>query len=134
MSFPLWASTNSTGLVISGSKSPRRFHGLGLKTKWASVCQLRYKTDGRTSAWDTHRDLAACFTLKQVGLGFPSLISRLVEARLRVVHVASSRRSCGVEAEDGQVDTMGNIGPFYPKIVIFNILGSNGVFVFFLGL
>jgi hypothetical protein len=28
----------------------------------------------------THRDLAACFTRKQVGLGFPSLVSRLAEA------------------------------------------------------
>jgi hypothetical protein len=41
-------------------------------------------------AWDTHRDLAACLTWKQVWLGFPSLVSRLVEARRRVVHVASS--------------------------------------------
>jgi hypothetical protein len=31
-------------------------------------------------AWGTHRGLAACFTWKQVGLGFPSLVSRLVEA------------------------------------------------------
>jgi hypothetical protein len=30
-------------------------------------------------ARDTHRDLAACFAWKQVGLGFPSLASRLVE-------------------------------------------------------
>jgi hypothetical protein len=27
------------------------------------------------------QDVAACFTCKQVGLGFPSLASRLVEAR-----------------------------------------------------
>jgi hypothetical protein len=24
-------------------------------------------------AWDTHRNIAACFALKQVGLGFPNL-------------------------------------------------------------
>jgi hypothetical protein len=30
---------------------------------------------------DTHRDLVTCFGCKQVGLGFPSLASRLVEAR-----------------------------------------------------
>jgi hypothetical protein len=46
--------TNSYGLVISVSKSPRRFLGLGLKTKRATVCQLRHKTDGRMkTAWGT---------------------------------------------------------------------------------
>jgi hypothetical protein len=33
----------SSGLVIWVSKSPRRFLGLGIKTKWDSVCQLRQK-------------------------------------------------------------------------------------------
>jgi hypothetical protein len=33
--------------------------------------------------WDSHRDLEACFAWKQVGLGFSSLASRLVEARRR---------------------------------------------------
>jgi hypothetical protein len=63
----------SSGLVIWASKSPRRFLGLGLKTKWASVCRLRHKTDGGSSARDTRRDLAACLASKQVWLGFPSL-------------------------------------------------------------
>jgi hypothetical protein len=37
--FPgLGLKTGSTSLVIWVSKSPRRFLGLGLKTKWASVC------------------------------------------------------------------------------------------------
>jgi hypothetical protein len=58
--------TGSSGLVISASKSLRRFLGLGLKTRQASVCRLRHKTDGGRSAWDTHRDLAACFAWKQV--------------------------------------------------------------------
>jgi hypothetical protein len=58
--------TSSFGLVIWASKSPRRFLGLVPKTKWASVCQLRHKTDGGRSAWDTCRDLAACFSWKQV--------------------------------------------------------------------
>jgi hypothetical protein len=31
-------------------------------------------------AWGTHQGLAACFAWKQVGLGFLSLASRLVEA------------------------------------------------------
>jgi hypothetical protein len=72
--FPgLGLKTGSSGLVIWGSKSPRRFVGLGLKTKWASVCQLCHKTDGGRSAWDTHQDLAACLASKQVWLGFSSL-------------------------------------------------------------
>jgi hypothetical protein len=44
------------GLVIWKSKSPRQFLDLGLKTKWASVCQLHHKTDRGRSAWDTRRD------------------------------------------------------------------------------
>jgi hypothetical protein len=39
--------TGSYGLVIWASKSPRLFLGLGLKTKQATVCRLRLKTDGR---------------------------------------------------------------------------------------
>jgi hypothetical protein len=58
--------TGSSGLVIWASKSPRRFRGLGLKTKWASVCRLRHKTNGGSSARDTCRDLAACLASKQV--------------------------------------------------------------------
>jgi hypothetical protein len=45
--FPgLGLKTGSSGLVIWVSKSPRRFLGLELKTKWASVCWLCHKTDG----------------------------------------------------------------------------------------
>jgi hypothetical protein len=45
--FPgLGLKTGSSGLVIWALKSPRRFLGLGLKTKQASVCRLRHKTDG----------------------------------------------------------------------------------------
>jgi hypothetical protein len=69
----LGLKTGSSSLVIWASKSPRRFLGLGLKTKWASVCRLCHKTDGGRSAWDTRRDLAACLVSKQVRLGFPSL-------------------------------------------------------------
>jgi hypothetical protein len=72
--FPdLRLKTGSSGLVIWASKSPRRFLGLGLKTKWASVCRLRHKTDGERSARDTRRDLVASLASKQVWLGFPSL-------------------------------------------------------------
>jgi hypothetical protein len=63
--FPgLGLKTDSSGLVIWVSKSPRQFFGLGLKTKWASVYRLRHKTDGGRSARDTRRDLAVCLTLK----------------------------------------------------------------------
>jgi hypothetical protein len=73
--FPgLGLKIGSSGLVIWASKSPRRFLGLGLKTKWASVCRLRLKTDGGRLARDTRRDLAACFAWKQVWLGFSSLV------------------------------------------------------------
>jgi hypothetical protein len=64
--FGLGLKTDSSGLVIWASKSQRRFLSLGLKTKWASVCLLRHKTDGWRSVWDTRRDLAACFMWKQV--------------------------------------------------------------------
>jgi hypothetical protein len=48
--FPsLGVKTGSFGLVVWASKSPRRFLGLGLKTMWASVCQLHHKTDGGRS-------------------------------------------------------------------------------------
>jgi hypothetical protein len=53
--FPgLGLKTGSSGLVICASKAPRRFLGLDLKT------------NGRRSAWDTCRDLVACFVWKQV--------------------------------------------------------------------
>jgi hypothetical protein len=65
--FPgLGLKTGSSGLVIWISKSPRRFLGLSLKIKQASVFWLRHKTDGGKSAWDTRQDLAACLPWKQV--------------------------------------------------------------------
>jgi hypothetical protein len=65
--FPgLGLKIGSSDLVIWASKSPQRFLGLDLKTKWASVCRLRHKTNGGRSARDTHRDLAACLAWKQV--------------------------------------------------------------------
>jgi hypothetical protein len=69
----LGLKTDSSGLVIWGSKSPQWFLGLCLKTKQPSVCRLCHKTDGGRSAWDTRQDLAACLAWKQVWLGFPSL-------------------------------------------------------------
>jgi hypothetical protein len=69
----LGLKTGISGLVIWASKSPQQFLGLGLKTKQVSVCRLRHKTNGGRLARDTRRDLTACFTWKQVWLGFPSL-------------------------------------------------------------
>jgi hypothetical protein len=46
--FPsLGLKTGSYGLVIWASKSPQWFLGLCLKTKWAMVCCLRLKPNGR---------------------------------------------------------------------------------------
>jgi hypothetical protein len=48
------------------------------------VCQLCQKTDGRMkTVWDARQDLVACFTEKQVRLGFSSLALRLAEVRHR---------------------------------------------------
>jgi hypothetical protein len=72
--FPsLGFESGSCGLVIWASKSPRRFLSLGLKTKLTMVCWLHHKTDGSRTARDTRCDLAAYFTVEQVGLVFPSL-------------------------------------------------------------
>jgi hypothetical protein len=81
---------------------------------------------------DTRRDLAFYFVWKQVRLGFLSLSSRLVDARLRVMHVALSWRSCGVEAEDRQINATNCIRPFYPKITVFIVLDLKSIVVFYL--
>jgi hypothetical protein len=65
--------TGSIGLVIWASKSSRRFLGLGLKTKHASVYRLRHKTNGGRLAWDTHRDLAAFLRVEASLARVPSL-------------------------------------------------------------
>jgi hypothetical protein len=93
------------------------------------VCRLRHKTDGGRLARYMHRDLAACFTWKQVWLGFLSLASRLVEARRRVVHVVPLWRLRRGQVEDGRVDVTGCVGPYYPCFVIFILLGPRGIVV-----
>jgi hypothetical protein len=55
---------DSYDLVIWALKSLRRFLVLDLKIKQATVCRLRHETNGRTTTWDTRRDLAACFAWK----------------------------------------------------------------------
>jgi hypothetical protein len=44
--------------------------------------------------------------------------------------VAPSWRLRQVEVEDGRVDVTGCVGPFYPKIAIFYVLGTRGNLVF----
>jgi hypothetical protein len=51
--FGLGLKTNSFSLVIWGSKSPRRFFSLCIKTMCPSVCWLNHKTDGGRLARDT---------------------------------------------------------------------------------
>jgi hypothetical protein len=120
----------SSNLLIYPSKSPRQFLGLDIKTKRALVYRLRHKIDGGRTTRDMRRDLVACFNMKQVWLGFLSLASRLVEARRRMMHVVSSRRSRGVKTEDRRVDATGYVEPFCPKIVVFYVLGPMSNLVF----
>jgi hypothetical protein len=42
---------------------------------------------------------------------------------VQMVHVASSRSSCGDKSKDGRVDAMGCIELFYPNFAIFLVLG-----------
>jgi hypothetical protein len=122
--------TSSYGLVICDLKSPRQFLGLGLKIKQPSVCRLRHKTDGGRTTRGTRRDLMACFTWNYVALGFPSLTLRLVEVRLWIVHVASSRMLHREKVENRWVDAMGCVGLFYPKITIFIVVAPKCIIIF----
>jgi hypothetical protein len=67
----------------------------------------------------------------QVGLGFPCLVSRLVDAQWQMVHVAPSQRLRQSQVEAGRVDAMGCIRPFYPTFVVFNVLGFRGIVVIY---
>jgi hypothetical protein len=48
-----------------------------------------------------------------------------------MVHIASSRRLCGVKAEDGWVDVTGCIRLFYPNFTVFIVLGTKGILILF---
>jgi hypothetical protein len=48
--------------------------------------------------------------------------SKLVDERRRVLHMASSWRSYGDEAEDGRVNVMGCIRLLYPNFTVFFVL------------
>jgi hypothetical protein len=51
-----------------------------------------------------------------------------------VMHVASSRRSHGSKAKDGQFDGVGcgivEVGPNYPSLVVIFLLAHRGILVF----
>jgi hypothetical protein len=83
---------------------------------------------------DTHRHPAACFVVKQVELGFPSFASKLAKERRQVVHVASSQRSRGSKAKDGQFDGVRcgsvKVRPNYPSLDIIFLLAHMGILVF----
>jgi hypothetical protein len=51
-----------------------------------------------------------------------------------MVHIASSWMSYGVEAKNGWVDAMDCIGLFYPNFIVFIVLGTKGILVFWLDL
>jgi hypothetical protein len=129
--FPcLGLKTSSYGLVIWSSESWRRFLGLGLKTKQATVYRLCHKTDGTATVWDTHQDLANYFMWKQIRLLFSSLASRLAEVWWQVVHVAPLRRLHRGQVENVWVDAMGCVSTCYPYFAVFFLLGHRGIVVF----
>jgi hypothetical protein len=103
----LGLKTGRSGLVIWASKSPWRFLGLGLKTKWDSVCWLRHKTD-------RGRSVRRCTWHHRATMG---------GAHGTIVEVASE------QVEDRWVNATGCVGPCYPTFAIFNVLGPRGIVV-----
>jgi hypothetical protein len=83
--FPgLGLKTDSSGLVIWASKSPRRFLGLDLKTKWASVCRLRHKTDGGRSTQNRWREVDAGHVSRSSSLlGVEASLARVSQSGLK---------------------------------------------------
>jgi hypothetical protein len=79
----LGLKTGSFGLVIWSSKSPRRFLGLGLKTKWDSVCRLRQKPR------------------REVGVGHASRSSGLLRVKASLARVSQSGLKTGGGATAG---------------------------------
>jgi hypothetical protein len=128
--FPgLGLKTGSYGVVIWVSKSSRRFLGLGLKTKQASVCRLHHKTNGGRSARDTRRDLTICFT-------WEASLARVSQSGLKTGREATTggaRDSITEVASKASWrwtgDVMGCLGPYYHTFDILNVLGHRGIVV-----
>jgi hypothetical protein len=76
--------------------------------------------------------------MKQVVLGFPSFASKLVKEQRWVMHVASSRRSCGSEAKDDHFDGVEcgtvEVRPNYPLLVVIFLLAQRVILVFWFSL
>jgi hypothetical protein len=76
--------------------------------------------------------------VKQVGLGFPSFASKLVEERRWVVYMASSQRSHESEAKDGQFDGIRygtlEVVPNYHSLIVIFLLAHRDILVFLLSL
>jgi hypothetical protein len=137
-------------LVVWSQNHSLGFFSLGLKTGSCGSCDLAHKITA-TVFWfgpqnqvdyglsvapqNRHKD--------EDGAGHASRSSgllrlevsqaRVFQSSLRtgggaawMVHVASSWRSRGDEAGDGQVDATGCIGLFYPNFAIFIVLGHKG--------
>jgi hypothetical protein len=98
-----------------------------------SVCVSK-PMNGWRRCEDMRQHLVACFVRKEVGVGFPSFASKLVEQWHRVVHVTSSQRSRRSEAKDGQFDGVGcgvvEVKPNYPSLVAIFLLAHRGIPVF----
>jgi hypothetical protein len=76
----------------------------------------------------------ACFTWKQLGLGFSSFATKLVEERRQVVHVASSQRSRESEAGDDRFDSVEcdavEVEPKYPSLTVILFLIHRNILAF----
>jgi hypothetical protein len=120
----VWPQNHCDGSLVWASK-PIGMRFIGCASKSMS---------GWRWCEDTRRHPVACFIVKQVGLGFPSFASKLVKERLRVVHVASSWRSCGGEAKDGRLDGIecgaAEVGPNYHSLDVIFLLAYMGILVF----
>jgi hypothetical protein len=75
-----------------------------------------------------------CLSLKTKSGYVSQFALKLAEARRWMVHMAPLRRSRGVQFEDGRVDTMSCIRPFYHNFTIFDVLDSRSILIFYLGL
>jgi hypothetical protein len=117
--------TGSYGLVIWVLKSPRRFLGLCLKTKPASVCRCATKLTGGCD-----------------GVGHASRSSSLLDVEARLARVFQSDLKTGGGATvDGARGTIievvsdsswrwtGCVGSCYHCFVVFILLGSRGIVV-----
>jgi hypothetical protein len=122
---------DSYGLVIWASKSPQWFLDLGLKTKAGN--DLLVAPQNRQEDEDS-----AGQTLRSSGLlHVEASQARVSQSGLKtdggaaeMVHVTSSWRSRADEDEDGQVDAICCIRPFYCNFAIFYVLGPRGILVF----